>query len=113
MTKYALFFTMLFSLFVGTATADTLTFTGTGSNSVNGVYTYPYYFSVNGSATQETLMCLSYDNEITTGESWRVYDVAITTNSEKESAWLYNDAGLNSTNDVNDNLAAWSLFSNN
>ena len=56
------------------------------------------------------MMCLSYDNEIVRGESWAFYLLPVTTQAEKEAAWLLRDAEANLANDVNDNLAAWSLF---
>lgn len=61
--------------------ADTLTFNGsTGQTQPAGsategpetVYLYPYNFSVNGSSTNTQLMCISFDNAITQGESWDV-----------------------------------------
>jgi len=50
------------------ASADTLTVTGTGSNQTDGVYAYPYYLSLDGGPSQG-MMCLSFDNEISQGES--------------------------------------------
>ena len=56
------------------------------------------------------MMCLSYDNEIVLGESWAFYLLPVTTQAEKEAAWLLDDAETYPCNDVDDNLAAWSLF---
>jgi hypothetical protein len=88
----------------------TLTFTATGSNLAGGVYAYPYYLSVDGGPAQ-AMMCLSYDNEITLGESWLVDVLPVTTAPEREAAWLLADAQTNPANDIADNLAAWNLFS--
>lgn len=46
-----------------------LTFLGPGSNNSGGYYTYPYYFSING-GKPVAMMCDSFNNHITTGESW-------------------------------------------
>jgi hypothetical protein len=94
------------------AAADTLTFTGTGSNQTDGVYAYPYYLSLDGKPSQ-TMMCLSFNNEITQGETWNVTPSAIVGTLDKEAAWLYSDAQKNPGNDINDQVAAWSLFATN
>jgi hypothetical protein len=87
-----------------------LKFVSVGSNSAGGVDAYPYYFSVNGGPATTSLMCLSYFNEINFGESWTAEIEPITTKSDKEAAWLFNDANVNPANSDNDQLAAWSLF---
>src|ERR1039458_8196414 len=43
--------------------------TSVGGNNAGGVYTYPYYFSINGAAPV-ALICDSYDNEVIVGETW-------------------------------------------
>jgi len=91
------------------ANAETLTLTGTGSNQVDGYYTYPYYLSVNG-ATSVDMMCLSFDNEISVGESWYVTESTPTSVDQLEAAWLFEDAAATPANDIADQLAAWSLF---
>lgn len=111
------FFTIL-SLFClltiagsGRAFADpvTLTLVGTGGQSANGYYVYPYDVSVNG--TVNSLMCLSYNNEIANGESWQANIQSIVGNTlDEEAAWLLNDANVNPGNAINDQLAAWGLF---
>src|SRR5260221_14421256 len=48
-----------------------MTFLYPGTNVSGGYYTYPYYFSINsGKATP--MMCDSFNNHITAGESWNV-----------------------------------------
>jgi hypothetical protein len=93
--------------------ADTVTLTleSVGGNTSVGVYAYPYYLSIDGSLTLTPLMCLSYYNEISFGESWTANVLPITTVPELEAAWLLNDAQVNPANASDDNLAAWSLFS--
>ena len=94
------------------ASADTLTLTGTGSNQTDGVYAYPYYLSLDG-LPSVAMMCLSFNNEITQGETWNVTSSAVTGVLNKEAAWLYSDAKKNPGNDINDQVAAWSLFASN
>ena len=89
--------------------ADTLQFIGPGSNSTNGVYTYPYHFLVDGQPAD--LMCLSFDNEIVDGESWQATAAVPTTVPEREAAWLLNDTQTHPADASADNLAAWGLFS--
>jgi hypothetical protein len=82
--------------------ATTLTLTGTGGTAVNvgseSVYVYPYDFSVNGSSATTQLMCLNFNNEITTGESWTVnvdtiaqaaHGDSTLLNEYEQDAWLY------------------------
>ncbi len=82
--------------------ATTLQLTGTGGTAVNvgseSVYVYPYDFSVNGSSATTQLMCLSFNDEITVGESWTVNadTIAQAANGNsalqtayEEDAWLY------------------------
>ena len=95
----------------GRAFADpvTLQLTGTGGQSVNGEYVYPYYLTVNGNTN--SLMCLSYNNTISTGESWKATVQSVIGNTlYEEAAWLLNDANVHTGNAVNDQLAAWGLF---
>lgn len=58
--------------FPSAASADTLQLQSTGGTVVNGVYIYPYNFSVNGSSNLTSLLCLDYNREITVGEKWNV-----------------------------------------
>ena len=111
MKKY-LILTIL-ALGVALAHADTMTFLSTGSNAADGYYTYPYYFSINGSATATPLMCLSFDRHITQGETWTADAFTPASIQELEATWLLNDAQKNPANASIDNVAAWMLFSNN
>ena len=92
------------------AFADTVTLqlTGTGGASSNGENVYPYYVTVNGNTN--SLMCLSFNNTITTGESWKATVQSITGTLYEEAAWLLNDANVHPGNAINDQLAAWGLF---
>jgi hypothetical protein len=46
-----------------------MTFLYPGTNVSGGYYTYPYYFSINGGKATP-MMCDSFNNHISTGESW-------------------------------------------
>jgi hypothetical protein len=86
------------------AFADTITLTGVGGANTDGVYTYPYNFTIVGSGGTElgvAMSCLSFDREVTIGESWTANSVSIlsigaggTDNESKtaflEDAYLYN-----------------------
>jgi hypothetical protein len=98
----------------------TLTLTSTGGESQDGVYVYPYNFSVNtnGSVTNTQLMCLDYGREITQGESWTVTVDTIgqaaggnTTllHQYEEDAWLYSQLG-NYSDPSLVQFAVWDVF---
>jgi hypothetical protein len=84
--------------------ADTLTLTAVGGQSTDGVYVYPYVFTVTGpgiDATNLSMSCLNFDREVTVGESWTANAVAVSSigsagldgesqQSYIEDAWLYN-----------------------
>lgn len=67
------------------AVANTLKLVSTSSTVVNGVYIYPYQFSVNGSSALTNLICIDYNREITTGEQWNVNQQAIPTDNSTNS----------------------------
>jgi hypothetical protein len=98
------------------ATTVTLTFTGTSGANNGADYIYPYYFSVNGSNTQTSLMCVSYNDDIYQNESWDASLSAITTASStvaQEDAYLFSQLGdgTYSNNDIQE--AAWFLSASN
>jgi len=119
------------------AYADTvnLYFEGAGPNVTpdGRYYAYPYYsFSVDGGPGNTPLMCLSYNNDISPGETWTTtvepisaMSTVVTINGTtpetypeidwEEAAWLYNESNVNAhTNPalaVADQLAAWEVFS--
>jgi len=83
------------------ATTVNMDFTGVGGANSGGVYTYPYYFEING-GSQVPLMCVSYEQEIylsTPNETWTATITAIgtpvtgspddlTATQEEEDAYL-------------------------
>jgi hypothetical protein len=94
------------------AHADTvsLNFVSIGGQSVGKYSVYPYYFSIDGSATTAPLMCISYTQEIGIGDSWTATIQSITGSSEEKAAWLFTDANQNPGNIADDQFAAWELF---
>lgn len=110
--KYLVLLFALCAVCTQFAFSDTLTLTGTGSNQTDGVYTYPYYLSLDGTPSV-AMMCLDFNKEISQGETWNVTPAAVTGTLDEEAAWLYSDAENNPANDINDQLAVWALFASN
>ncbi len=125
-----LFLPVCLSLCSGTALANsvvTMHFIGTDGNQGGGYYTYPYYFSVSGSASM-ALICDSYDREITPGETWQAMQYTNFLNGIQHGLFAgqpnatldYKAAGLifeaittGSVNAVGGNYAIWGFFSQN
>lgn len=101
------------------ASADTLTLKSTGNQTVNGnIAVYPYNFSINGSSTLTQLMCLDYNREITTNETWNVTKSGIPQDNSQTSvdyralalilsAIQNNPLGISN---ADYQIAAWSIF---
>jgi len=60
------------SLAFANSTTVSMTFLHPGTNVYGGFYTYPYYFSVNGSAPTP-MMCDSFNNHVSAGQSWTAH----------------------------------------
>jgi hypothetical protein len=77
-----------------TASADTVKLTGVGGNNQNGVYTVPYFLSVNGGASL-TAMCDDYTHDVVIGETWsgHVYSY-----SDLTANWQLTRAGASVAN---------------
>jgi hypothetical protein len=113
-----------FLTFTGSALANSavdIQLTGVGGNNAGGVYTYPYYFSVSGGAPI-AMICDSYDNRVSIGESWKAYKVGLLSGKglfgnellDYKAAGLMFKSILNGTLNANvGNFAIWSLFSTN
>ncbi len=98
--------------------------TGVGGNQAGGVYTYPYYLSVN-KGTPASMMCDTYDNEITIGETWKANAVNLLSGKGlfdgqfmdyKAAALIFKgilDGAIPSTQWSEANFAIWGLFSAN
>lgn len=74
--KFLVLFGALMALVLtNTAFANSVTMTYKGHQGVvaqggSPYIGYPYYFSINGSSTYTPLMCDSYDNNISLGQTW-------------------------------------------
>jgi hypothetical protein len=132
MRKFACSLLLVFCLAAGISHATTVTLklmnegpgTSGGPNVGGGVYTYPYYFSINNSTTLFALLCDDYTHEVWNGESWtaNVYTVseaAVHGNfpgagltAYYEAAWLFLQMGQDpsASNAVNYNYAVWHIF---
>ena len=111
-------------LCTGSALANSIVsvkLTGVGGNNAGGVYTYPYFLSVKGNASV-AMICDSYDNEVTIGETWKAHVTGLLSSHglfggqllEYKAAGLMFKSILNGTLNVNvGNYAIWGLFSTN
>lgn len=129
----ALLFSMLVALcLTGSSFAGTvgMTFENVGpGNQIGGEYTYPYYFSINGSSSLTPLICDTYSNSISFGQSWQANLSSLPPNGTgmwsglpnatqyyEASAILFSEM-LNHTvvagqavTSITGNLAIWALF---
>lgn len=94
---------------------------GVGGNNADGVYTYPYYFSIDGKAPV-SLICDTYDNRVVLGETWKAHESSLLSGKglfgselmDYKAAGLIFKSILNGTVSVNaGNFAIWGLFSTN
>lgn len=91
------------------ATTVDMQFNAPVGGDYNGVPTYPYDVSVNGQS--QWLMCVSYNEHITGGETWQATVESITSLQDEQLAWLFQQAEQNSDFSVKAeiNAAAWYL----
>jgi hypothetical protein len=108
MASIGVFSAMLaFSPFKANADQVTLQLKGTGGQVSGPGDVYPYYFSVDGSNTTTPLMCISYANEISVGESWKATIDPIVGTLDEEAAYIFSQAGISA---VVSQWANWELF---
>jgi len=92
----------------------TMTFENPGGQSSGSDYVYPYDFSINGSSTYTPLMCLSFTQEITQGESWTATITQIVGNTQyEEAAYIFSLAtapSASQTTIADAQWANWELF---
>jgi hypothetical protein len=117
-----LFVLAMLALCTGSALANStvdMQLVSVGGNNAGGVYTYPYNFSINGGAPV-SLICDTYDNEITVGETWKAQVGGLLSGSglfgnqllDYKAAGLIFKSILNGTLSANvGNFAIWGLFS--
>jgi hypothetical protein len=105
------------------AFADTLQLTGATGVVTDGVYVYPYDFTVTtpaGTTTNVALSCLNFNRDVTIGETWTVdpYTVSnITSTLDGESvldfradAWLFNQYGTSAGTNSEIQFAIWDIM---
>ena len=115
---------LLTMAFTGSALADstvTLNLTGVGDNNGGGVYTYPYYFSINGSPSTTSLICDTFDNDVTVGETWQATVsgllsgtglFGVNTQKYEAAGLIFDDILAGKIDPTVGNWAIWGLFSN-
>jgi hypothetical protein len=101
----------LISVFSTAAKADTLSLVSVGGAQTGGEYIYPYNFSVNGSDTLTSLMCMDLNRTISFGEIWNVTQQSVTqsTNYEQE-AYVFSQLGKETYSESDIQWAGWSIF---
>lgn len=114
-------FTLIFAL---PAVADSITLDSVSGNSQGGVYTAPYFVSINGGA-DIAVMCVDFDHHLSVGETW---DATLTnmagdlSNTRlgvagfatyREEAWLYEQFLMGAASSGDINYAVWALTSTN
>jgi hypothetical protein len=91
-----------------------MTYENPGGQSSGNDYIYPYNFSIDGSKTLSPLMCLSFTQEISQGESWQATITKVVGNTEyEEAAYIFSLAsatGASSTTIADAQWANWELF---
>lgn len=109
----------LLSFNPGNAYADTVTLKleSVGGQQSDGDYVFPYNFSYNGSAFTVPLMCVSYYDHISVGESWTATITQIAGNTQyEEAAYIFSLAaapGASADTIAEAQWANWDLFETN
>ncbi len=78
------------------ATGAAVTVPAASGNGTEATVVYPYNFSVDGSSTLTSLMCLNMNDEVTIGETWSVNEQTLTPASKTaylEDAWIFAQMG--------------------
>src|SRR5689334_24277002 len=107
------------------ASADSLQFLQVGGASQNGVYVYPYYFSINGRPDLVALTCDAYAAHIEFNETWTVKvntygtlagamfgNLPNASNLYLEAAWLSTQFATHPDVAGDIHFAIWHLFDN-
>ncbi len=108
--------------------ADSLTLSGVGGQSTDGVYVYPYLFTITGAGGTDTLVdmsCLNFNRDVNIGQSWNANPIDVSSISADASidgetgaeiladAYLYNQyagavGNAQKTSDLQ--FAIWSIM---
>jgi hypothetical protein len=92
-----------------------------GPNLVGGYYVYPYYVSVNNSSAWTPMLCDTFSNDVSNGQSWSAYVSTYSNLSNtmfktaalyQEAAWLFHQLGTDPSASTAGavNYAIWGLF---
>ncbi len=118
----------LVCMFSRVSFADSLTLTGVGGQNTDGVYVYPYLFTVTGPGGTNTLLdmsCLNFNRDVSIGQSWNATPVDVSSISANASidgetgaeiladAYLYNQyagAAGNAQQTSDLQFAIWSIM---
>ncbi len=98
------------------AFATTLSLVSTSGVASDGEYVYPYNFSIDGSSTLTSLMCLDFNRTVTLGETWNVTASAIPTGTSQTAldyeaaAIIFSKVQSGAASTIDAQFAAWSLF---
>lgn len=96
--------------------ADTLQLVSTTANSGGGDDVYPYNFSVNGSKSLTSMVCLNLDRNVDLGETWQVNVSHLDLGSSQTAidyradAYLFSGFGKNGNSNSDVQYAIWSIF---
>jgi hypothetical protein len=111
---------LLSTVALANSTTVNMLFLGPGTNTYNGYYTYPYYFSINGGKTT-ALMCDSFNNNVMPGDQWtaRVSGLLSGKGMFGNNIMDYKAAGIIFMGVMNGTISAttgswavWNLFTN-
>jgi hypothetical protein len=100
---------LLFSPLTAYADSVTMTLESVGGQSSGPDYVYPYNFSIDGSATTTPLMCLSFNLDISQGESWTATIAQVLGNPNyEEAAYIFSQASAPGASSDQIAVAQWS-----
>jgi hypothetical protein len=107
-------FAFIFSPVNAFADTVSMTYENPGGQTTGSDYVYPYNFSIDGSKTLSPLMCLSFTQDISKGESWQATITQVVGNTQyEEAAYIFSLAsatGASSTTIADAQWANWELF---
>ncbi|MGO9317475.1 MAG: PEP-CTERM sorting domain-containing protein [Terracidiphilus sp.] len=107
-------FALSFNPVIAYADTVSMTYENPGGQSSGNDYVYPYNFSINGSPTLTPLMCLSFTQDISQGESWQATIAQVVGNTTyEEAAYIFSLAaapGASPTTIADAQWANWELF---
>ena len=96
--------------------ANTLQLVSTSGQVVSGAEVYPYNFSVDGSSSLVSLMCLDHNREITINEKWNVtvskvgLDSSDLSSAYRATEYIFSKLGTSSYSNADVQYAVWDIF---